>query len=202
MIVCDAGPLIALSNETTGPAPRPLCRVSVIGSSGSGKTTVAREVAGILGVPHVELDALYWGPGWVEATPEELASLVEDATSGDGWVVDGNYQSKIGTLVWERADTVVWVNPPRWRAMTQVTLRVVRRVVTRQQLWNGNRESWRGLRFWSASDSVIRWAWDTYRPQVERYEAAMADESNGRLRFVRLRSRRDVRRFLADLRER
>lgn len=175
-------------------------RVSVVGCSGSGKTMVATNLAEILKVPHVELDAIYWGPGWTESAPEDFADAVRDATAGDAWVVDGNYQSKVGTLVWERADLVVWVNPPRWRVMQQVTYRVLRRITTRVELWNGNREGWRGLRVWSPSDSVIRWAWDSYAPQVKRYEAAMADPRSAHLRFLRLRTRQDVKRFLAEVR--
>lgn len=182
------------------PPPVPLGtsrRISVIGCSGSGKTTVAAKLANILGVRHIELDALHWGPEWVESAPQEFAARVRDATTGDAWVVDGNYQSKLGTLVWEGADLVVWVNPPRWRVMQQVTLRVLRRAAMRVDLWNGNREGWSGLRIWSPRDSVIRWAWDSYTPQVKRYEADMIDPENAHLQFLRLRSRRDVRRFLS-----
>ena len=171
-------------------------RVSVVGSSGSGKSTVARRLADILGVPYIELDAIHWRPGWVEEEPDVFADRVREATRGDAWVIDGNYQSKVGTLVWGPAELVVWVNPPRWRVMVQVILRTLRRAVTREELWNGNREGWGGLRLWSPSDSVIRWAWDSYGPQVKRYEAAMADPRHSHLRFVRLRSKREVERFL------
>lgn len=174
-------------------------RVSVVGCSGSGKSTVARKLADILGVPCVELDAIHWRSGWVEEEPDVFVDRVREATRGDAWVIDGNYQSKVGTLVWELAELVVWVNPPRWRVMVQVTLRTLRRAARREELWNGNREGWGGLRLWSSSDSVIRWAWESYAPQIERYEAAMADPSHAHLRFVRLRSRRDVERFLEEV---
>ncbi|MFD4324444.1 hypothetical protein ACFWQC_07405 [Nocardioides sp. NPDC058538] len=171
-------------------------RVSVVGSSGSGKSTVARRLADVLDVPYVELDALHWRSGWIEEEPDVFVGRVREATCGDAWVIDGNYQSKVGTLVWGPAELVVWVNPPRWRVMVQVTLRTLRRAARREELWNGNREGWGGLRLWDPSDSVIRWAWDSYGPQVKRYEAAMADPRHSHLRFLRLRSRRDVERFL------
>ncbi|HEY6053697.1 MAG TPA: AAA family ATPase, partial [Gaiellaceae bacterium] len=89
-------------------------RVSVAGISGSGKSTVARALAERLGVPYVELDALNHGPSWTEATPEELRARVEAAFAAapDGWVADGNYESKLGDLVVSRADTFVWLDPP------------------------------------------------------------------------------------------
>ena len=48
-------------------------RISVVGSSGSGKTTVARRIAEALDAPHVELDELHWGPDWAAASAAELA---------------------------------------------------------------------------------------------------------------------------------
>ena len=175
-------------------------RISVVGSSGSGKSTVARQLATGLGIPHVELDALHWGPDWDAASPEQLRERTEAATSGETWVIDGNYQSKIGELVWERADTVVWLNPPRWRAMAQVLRRTVRRAATGQELWNGNRESWAGLKFWRGEESILWWAWHSYRPTQERYAAAMTRSTAHRVEWHRLRTRRDVARFLDSLR--
>jgi adenylate kinase family enzyme len=174
-------------------------RVSVVGCSGSGKSTLARRLSGVLGVPHIELDALHWGPDWSAASAEELSERVLEATAADAWVVDGNYQSKLGTLVWERADTVVWVNPPRWRVMWRSVSRIVRRAVTGQELWNGNRESWRGLLFWRGESSILWWAWTSYPRTQLRYESAMADPQNRHLVFHRLRTSKDVDRFLASL---
>ena len=174
-------------------------RISVVGSSGSGKTTVARRLAEALGVPHVELDALHWGASWSAATAAELSERVSAATTGEGWVVDGNYWSKIGPQVWTTADTVVWVSPPRWRTMWQSVTRTVRRAATRQELWSGNRESWRGLRFWRGEESVLWWAWTTYARTQERYAGAMADPRWEHLTFYRLRTRREIERFLAQV---
>lgn len=172
-------------------------RVSVVGSSGSGKTTLARRLAAALDAPFVELDALFWGPGWSAVSAEELAEGVAKETSGDRWVVDGNYQSKIGTMVWARADTVVWVNPPRWRAISRVVTRTVRRAAIRQELWNGNRETWKGLHFWRGADSVLWWAWTSYGPTLDRYEAGMRETAlSASPRWYRLRTRRDIERFL------
>jgi adenylate kinase family enzyme len=161
---------------------------------------VARRLGDVLGVPHVELDALHWGPDWTQASAEEMGERVRRATAADAWIVDGNYQSKIGTLVWERADTVVWVNPPRWRVMWRCVSRTVRRAVTRQELWgSGNRENWRALMYWRGEDSIVWWAWNSYPNVQERYESAMRDPANRHLVFHRLRTSKEVDRFLAGL---
>lgn len=174
-------------------------RVSVVGSSGSGKTTVARRLAAALDVPYVELDALHWDPDWTAAPAELLRARTLDAIRGDAWVVDGNYQTKIGTLVWDRADTVVWVNPPRWRAVWRSFIRTVRRSATGIELWNGNREHWSGLMFWRGEDSILWWGWSSYKRTSERYEAAMTDPAYAGLTFHRLRNERDLARFFASV---
>lgn len=171
----------------------------MVGSSGSGKTTVARRLAEVLAVPYVELDALHWGPDWTGATASELAERLGAATAGDAWVVDGNYWSKVGPLVWTRADTVVWVSPPRWRTIWQSAARTVRRAATGQELWSGNRESWTGLMFWRGEESILWWAWTTYARTQERYALAMTDAQWEHLTFYRLRTRRDVERLIAGL---
>ena len=119
-------------------------RVVVVGCSGAGKSTLAKRIADVLGAPHIELDALHWGPDWTPASAEELSAKVRQATTGAAWVVDGNYQGKIGSLAWELADAVVWVDPPRPTVMWRSISRTTRRVVTRAELWSGNREHWRG----------------------------------------------------------
>ena len=79
-----------------------------MGGSCVGKTTVSRRLAATLGVPHFELDALHHDAGWQEAPAEVLQARVRAALDAapEGWVVDGNYGSKLGSLVLERADTV------------------------------------------------------------------------------------------------
>lgn len=90
-------------------------RISVVGTSGSGKSTLARELARALDAPVVELDALHWLPGWAERPDEEFAVAVAQAAAGERWVIDGNYSKLVQPLVWDRADTVVWLDLPRAR---------------------------------------------------------------------------------------
>ncbi len=172
-------------------------RVSVVGNSGSGKSTLARRLAAVLGVPCLELDSVFHLPGWQELPREEFKRLVTARVSADGWVIDGNYGA-VRDIVWARADTVVWLDPPRRTVMRQVTWRTVRRAVTRQELWNGNREPLANFLRWSPEESIISWAWHNHAKYRARYDAAAADPANAHLTFVRLAGRRDAERFLAD----
>ena len=86
-----------------------LRRVVVVGSSCSGKTTLAKRIADDLGIQHIELDAIHWMPNWVERPPEELRKLTAAAVAQDRWVIDGNYLV-VRDIVWERATTVIWLD--------------------------------------------------------------------------------------------
>ena len=168
-------------------------RISVVGNSGSGKTTVARTLAARLGVPYVELDAIFHQPNWTPLPADEFRRRVADAITGDGWVVDGNYSS-VRDLIWERADTVVWLDLPRGVVMRRVAARTLRRLVSREELWNTNRERWRDLL--DADSSIIAWAWTQHDKYRHRYEAAAKSPEYGHLHFIRLGSTADVDRFL------
>lgn len=119
-------------------------RVAVVGTSCSGKTTFARRLSRALDVPHVELDALYWGPGWSPAPPEDFRASVRDAISAPAWVADGNY-SAVRDLVWSRATAVVWLDLPLRVVFPRALGRTLRRAITREELFGGNRESLRGI---------------------------------------------------------
>lgn len=171
--------------------------MSVVGNPGSGKSWLGRRLAERLGVPYVELDALNHQPGWVPLPAEDLRAAVGQVTAGPGWVVDGNYSAVREDLVWPRADTVVWLDLSRRAVARQVTWRTVVRLLTRQELWNGNRETWRNLFSVNPEQSIIVWSWTRHRRYRHRYGRAVRDPRWAHLRFVRLRSRREVGDFLS-----
>jgi len=177
------------------PAAR-MRRVSLVGLPGCGKTTIGRKLAASLDVPFVELDSIFHQPGWAELPRDAFRERVDDALTGPAWVVDGNY-SAVRDLVWDRADTVVWLDLPRRLMMRRVILRTVRRAVTRERLWNGNREPLTNFYRLDPEKNIIRWAWVKYPVYVARYRAAMHDAAYEHLRFVRLRTTHEVDVFLA-----
>jgi len=105
-------------------------RISVVGCSGAGKTTLSRRLAAQLGYRHIELDALYHQPDWQTVPTEQFQAQVAEAIRGDGWVVEGNY-SAARPLVLEHADMVIWLDVPRPTVMRQVLWRTLRRLFSR-----------------------------------------------------------------------
>lgn len=171
-------------------------RIAVVGTSGSGKTTLARRLAQRLGIEHVELDALHWGPDWTPAPREVFRERVWRALGGDAWATDGNY-SVVRDIVWCRADTVVWLDYSLPVVMARVTQRTVRRFVTREQLWNGNQEC-----FWQvflSRDSIVWWALRTYRRRKSEYPVLFARPEHAHLRVVHLSSPRAASQWLKSL---
>jgi len=138
-------------------------RVHVIGGSCTGKTTTARNLAELLGVPHIELDALHHDPNWTEVSAEVMQARVRAALAAapDGWVVDGNYFGKLGNRVLEQADTVVWLDLPFHPALRRVVWRTFSRALVRTELWNGNREL---LRNALGRNSIILWCCERIAP--------------------------------------
>lgn len=170
-------------------------RISVVGTSGSGKTTLARHIAQRLAIPHVELDALHHEPNWTQAPTYVFRQRVERSLSGDNWVVDGNY-SKVRDIVWSRADTVVWLDYPLPVTMGRVVRRTFRRVVTQEDLWNGNRETWQMM---FSRDSIILWALTTYRKNREQYPILFKQPEYAHLKVVHLHSPQATNAWLKNL---
>ena len=161
-------------------------RISVVGGSCSGKTTLSRRLAGLLGVPHIELDALHHGPNWNEAPPELLQQRVRDALAQapKGWVVDGNYHGKIGRLVLDEAELVVFLDPPYGTVLRRSLWRTFSRSLGRHELWNGNRETFRNA---FSKDSIVVWEIRTHRPLRAKMAERLAGDN-----VVHLRSSREV----------
>jgi len=171
-------------------------RIAVVGTTGSGKTTMARRIAQRLAINHVELDALHWGPNWTPAPLELFRARTKQALNGDAWVVDGNY-SKVRDIVWGRADTIVWLDYPLLVILGRLVWRTLRRVFTREELWQGNRE--RFVAQFASRDSLFLWALRTYPRRRKEYPALIQRPEYIRLTVVHLRSPRAARDWLASL---
>lgn len=171
-------------------------RVVVIGTSGSGKTTFANGLARLLNVPHIELDQLHWNPNWQETPREAFIEKVKAATDIPAWVVDGNYTKKVSSIVWQRADTIVWLDYPFPVVISRLLIRTFRRAVLGEECCNGNRES---LRMAFSKESIILWAFTSHWRHQRDYAAKLRDPAHAHLHAVRLQSPQAAARWMEHL---
>jgi adenylate kinase family enzyme len=164
-------------------------RIVVVGTTGAGKSTLARKLSHLLDVPHVELDALSWEAGWVTAPTEVFRQRVEDALAGDAWVVDGNY-GNVRDLVWPKATAVVWLDHPLRVVAWRLFRRTLRRSLTREELWNGNRE--RFFTQFFTRDSLFLWLLKTYWRRRRTYPLLLKQPEHSHLMVIHMRSQRET----------
>jgi adenylate kinase family enzyme len=170
-------------------------RISVVGTSGSGKTTLSRAIGERLGLPHIELDALYWGPNWTAPSDEDFRARVREAVAAERWVCDGNY-SLARDIVQPRADTLIWLDLPFPLVLGRTVRRTVGRAISREPMWNGNIERWRQV---VSRDGLIWWVITTHRSRRRRWEEWLRRPDAAQLRVIRLRSRTAIDRWLASI---
>ena len=167
-------------------------RIAVVGVSGNGKTTLGKRLAAKLGVPFTELDALMHQPGWVEADPDDFRRNVEAVMdASEGWVLDGMYQGQLGDLVLRRADTLVWLDQPLPLVLRRLITRAVKDIVTKRDLFNGNRQTWRFAFF--TRDSLVSFAVKSHFKRHREWPEGISAPPG--LEIVRLCSPREVERW-------
>jgi adenylate kinase family enzyme len=145
-------------------------RIQVVGTSGSGKSTLANAIARELALTHLELDSIYHQPNWAALPTEEFRAKVFEFASQNSWIIDGNY-SKVRDILDARITHIIWLDYPRWFVMWRLVRRTLMRAVTRQELWNGNRESATSWLSRDPEQNILLWAWTTHQRNRERYQA-------------------------------
>lgn len=174
-----------------------MTRYVVVGTSGSGKTTLARQIAERLAIPHIELDALHWDPNWTSVGAEVMGARVSEAIQSDGWALDGNY-SKVRHLIWQRATHLIWLDYSFPLVFWRIFSRTLWRAITRQELWNGNRES---LRLMFSRESILLWVITTYGRRRREYPELLARPEYSHLTVFRFRTPKETERWLIALQQ-
>ena len=172
-----------------------MTRIYVTGTSCSGKTTLARAISERLRLPHVELDALFWGPDWTPVPEATFRARVAGAVSPDSWVVDGGY-TELHDLTWGRAEMVIWLDYPMPVVLGRWARRTFRRLRSREEFWpgTGNRETIRNA---LRRDGLLWWVLRTHRGRRRRNERRSRDFPDAPV--LRMRSPAETERWLIDL---
>lgn len=161
-------------------------RVLVIGSCGSGKSTLSRRLHERTGLPLVHLDRHYWKPGWVEPAKDEWRSKVSELISEDSWILDGNYGGTMEMRL-KRADTVIWLDLSRYLCVLRVLKRTfVPGYRSRIDLAEGCSE-----RF---EFDFLKYVWNFPRDKNPLLEKRIA-ELGGSVDLYRLKSRSEIESF-------
>jgi len=171
-------------------------RISVRGTSGSGKTTFARAIEAKTGIPAIDLDDLYWLPDWQTRDPETYAALLQEATERDHWAISGNYASQAGQDVLARATHLVWLDYSLPVVLGRVLQRTARRNFLRESCCNGNYESL--VRTFSR-ESIVWWCVTTHRRRHRQCLEAIADPALNHLIRLRFARPREADAWLASL---
>jgi adenylate kinase family enzyme len=167
-----------------------------VGPAGSGKSTLSRALTN-LGRPHIKVDQVLVGPAW-RLSPEQFRARMAVIAQGESWIIDGNVviadvYSAVPE-VWERADTIVWLDFSRRVIIPRLIVRTARRAYRRMNLHDGTQQSWHDLFVLDPDRSVIAWTWFEQPYLREAYQRTTRDPRWSD-RVVRLRTRRDVRAF-------
>ncbi|KAI0829773.1 hypothetical protein BC628DRAFT_1314568 [Trametes gibbosa] len=158
-------------------APRPLIgdaegryRIKIVGNSGTGKSTLGKELSAILGVPYISLDELHWEPGWRVCPDEAFRAKVRAATESNprGWIVDGDYTRKLGNTILEDTTDVIWLDPPLVLYFPRLCWRTLLRLLRRAPPCSPGCEEMLHEVFF-ARTSIIWWCLSNHRRVRERY---------------------------------
>ncbi|KAJ7113168.1 hypothetical protein C8R44DRAFT_797283 [Mycena epipterygia] len=150
-------------------------RVHIVGNSGVGKSTTGKRLAELLGVPFIPLDTLFWKPDWKESSNDEMREKVVEALAKapNGWVVDGNYSRRIGTIIEDSSTDVIWLDPPLILYLPRLIVRTFLRMLRlRESCSPGCPEMVSRLFF--SKESIVWWCITQHRPVRERQGARMA----------------------------
>jgi len=195
---------VALASQISN-STFPYKRIVIVGTTSSGKSTLANRLADKIHAEFIDLDSLHWEPNWAEAPDEIFRERVEKATNSQpalseaerGWVVAGNYHV-VRDIVWSRTQAIIWLDYPFHIVFWRLLKRTIRRVVTKEKLFSGNVENgWMHLKIWS-QESLFHWLFKTYWRRKREYPMLFALPENTHLRIIHFKHPKEAESWLKE----
>ena len=169
-------------------------RIVIVGTTGVGKSTLAKALAEKMRLVHIDLDDLHHLPGWKERPNDDFRRLLTEAIRVEKWAVAGNYISKAQDITWPQADTLIWLDMPFWPNFWQLLKRTYTRARRGEIICNGNREKFIN------KDSILLWFLKTWHKNRQQYAVIFANPASyPHLRFIHLQSYQQSREFIDKL---
>lgn len=164
-------------------------RILLIGSPGSGKSTLSKQLQQKLNLPLYHLDKLYWLENWQMTSEASFDRQLHDILQQPAWIIDGNYSRTLPDRL-AKSDTVIYLNYSRWTSLYGVLKRLVLN-------WNQGRSDMGGNNKERFDWEFIRYVWAFNRTQRQIIYDCLATQPEVTL-FV-FRSRRQLKDFLKKL---
>lgn len=165
-------------------------KIMLIGSGGAGKSTLARKLHKVLGLPLIHLDNEYWSAGWIEMDKELWRQKIEELSDLPEWIMDGNYGGTMDIRL-AKADTIIFMDYPTWKRLWRVFIRTLRyRNTHRPDMPEGCEErfEWKFFHY-------IAFYNKTRKPTILKKLTSLAEDQ----RVVILTSNKDTARFLSSI---
>ncbi len=169
-------------------------RIHIVGSCGCGKSTLSYKLSKKLNIEHIELDDLFWLPGWNHIGKERLYKVVEEKLNNkDSWIISGNY-SNIQTLIHQKCDTIIWLDYSFLTVLSRLFYRTFRRVFLKEECCNGNRESL--IKTFLDKESIILWMISNFKRRKRFYSNLKNELKDSDINFIHLTKPSQVKNLL------
>lgn len=170
-------------------------RILLYGVTGTGKTTLAAQLAGRTGIPWHSVDDLTWEPGWTEVPLDTQRQRIAEICAGERWILDTAY-GKWREIPMARVELIVALDYPRWVSLRRLLWRTLVRIIDRDEICNGNTET---VRQAFSRDSIVAWHFRSFAGKRRRIRAWVGSPPGTAKEVVRLTSPRATRRWLSSL---
>lgn len=139
-------------------------RILCYGVCGSGKTTLAKDISQITGIPWHSVDDLTWEPGWVMVPEDQQREKIRSIIEQESWILDTAYGKWID-LPLSRCELIVALDYSRFYSFCRLLKRTLQRATDKKLVCNGNIESWSQV---CSKDSILLWHMKSFSRKRER----------------------------------